>query len=249
MDSNHRSLTTTDLQSVPFGHSGTPPRYTKTLTRSCRNRKKERDLHRPPGSTIREIWSSSSASLQKYGAGDGNRTRNLLITNQLLCQLSYASSRYGNLSRKTFLGKKNFSCLRAFPANSKRLVPKRRRFVKPFLPFFQIFFTPAVFPSLFEHMHGTLFPLPIALSSPFPNVLSLPAAPQTLFFRSAPCRSSFPWHRLSSVPRPTTPVSRRPVRTKRRPFPALPSGPPSLFKNGKEVSDVRPDCPALLHCP
>ena len=29
MDSNHRSLTTTDLQSVPFGHSGTPPRYTK----------------------------------------------------------------------------------------------------------------------------------------------------------------------------------------------------------------------------
>ena len=26
------------------------------------------------------------------GAGDGTRTRNLLITNQLLCQLSYASS-------------------------------------------------------------------------------------------------------------------------------------------------------------
>ncbi len=43
---------TTDLQSAPFGHSGTPP------------------LH---------------------GAGDGTRTRNLLITNQLLCQLSYTS--------------------------------------------------------------------------------------------------------------------------------------------------------------
>ncbi len=27
----------------------------------------------------------------KYGAGDGTRTRNLLITNQLLCQLSYTS--------------------------------------------------------------------------------------------------------------------------------------------------------------
>ena len=27
----------------------------------------------------------------KNGAGDGTRTRNLLITNQLLCQLSYAS--------------------------------------------------------------------------------------------------------------------------------------------------------------
>ena len=41
-----------DLQSVPFGHSGTSP----------------------------------------YGAGDGTRTRNLLITNQLLCQLSYTST-------------------------------------------------------------------------------------------------------------------------------------------------------------
>ena len=27
----------------------------------------------------------------KGGAGDGTRTRNLLITNQLLCQLSYTS--------------------------------------------------------------------------------------------------------------------------------------------------------------
>ena len=27
------------------------------------------------------------------GAGDGTRTRNLLITNQLLCQLSYASQK------------------------------------------------------------------------------------------------------------------------------------------------------------
>ena len=42
----------TDLQSAPFGHSGTPP---------------------------------------NNGAGDGTRTRNLLITNQLLCQLSYTS--------------------------------------------------------------------------------------------------------------------------------------------------------------
>ncbi len=29
--------------------------------------------------------------LQIIGAGDGTRTRNLLITNQLLCQLSYTS--------------------------------------------------------------------------------------------------------------------------------------------------------------
>ena len=42
---------TTDLQSAPFGHSGTSP----------------------------------------YGAGDRNRPHNLLITNQLLCLLSYTS--------------------------------------------------------------------------------------------------------------------------------------------------------------
>ncbi len=32
--------------------------------------------------------------MQCYGAGDGTRTRNLLITNQLLYQLSYASPNY-----------------------------------------------------------------------------------------------------------------------------------------------------------
>ena len=46
---------TADLQSAPFGHSGTYP--------------------------------------YEVGAGEGNRTRNLLITNQLLCQLSYASTK------------------------------------------------------------------------------------------------------------------------------------------------------------
>src|SRR5574344_1409093 len=37
MDLNHRSLTTTDLQSVPFGHSGTPPLYDRQseLCRYC----------------------------------------------------------------------------------------------------------------------------------------------------------------------------------------------------------------------
>ena len=47
---------TTDLQSVPFGRSGTCP-----------------------------------LMILNFGAGDWNRTRNLLITNQLLCQLSYTS--------------------------------------------------------------------------------------------------------------------------------------------------------------
>ncbi len=37
------------------------------------------------------IW--TSLINPKGGAGDGTRTRNLLITNQLLCQLSYASTK------------------------------------------------------------------------------------------------------------------------------------------------------------
>ena len=52
-------LIAADLQSAPFGHSGTYP-YKLPLD-------------------------------PKGGAGDGTRTRNLLITNQLLCQLSYTS--------------------------------------------------------------------------------------------------------------------------------------------------------------
>ena len=52
-------LIAADLQSAPFGHSGTYP-Y---------------DVPLDP----------------KGGAGDGTRTRNLLITNQLLYRLSYAS--------------------------------------------------------------------------------------------------------------------------------------------------------------
>ena len=51
---------TADLQSAPFGRSGTHPRFKKQY-------------------------------LFFNGAGDGTRTRNLLITNQLLCQLSYTS--------------------------------------------------------------------------------------------------------------------------------------------------------------
>ena len=39
--------------------------------------------------TVCSLW--PLGNLPKYGAGDWNRTRNLLITNQLLCQLSYTS--------------------------------------------------------------------------------------------------------------------------------------------------------------
>ena len=40
--------------------------------------------------TVCSLW--PLGNLSTYGAGDGTRTRNLLITNQLLCQLSYTSS-------------------------------------------------------------------------------------------------------------------------------------------------------------
>ena len=62
-------LQATDLQSAPFGHSGTLPYYIK-----------------------------------KNGAGDGTRTRDLLITNQLLYQLSYAST----LFTQNLVGVKGF---------------------------------------------------------------------------------------------------------------------------------------------
>ena len=51
------------------------------------------------GFTVRSLWPLGNPSTDKMmgeyevfnGAGDGTRTRNLLITNQLLCQLSYTS--------------------------------------------------------------------------------------------------------------------------------------------------------------
>ena len=147
MDSNHRSLTTTDLQSVPFGRSGTPPRYTKTLSRSCRNRKKERDLHRPPESDDSGNLELFLSVTPKYGAGDGNRTRNLLITNQLLCQLSYASSRYGNLPRNIFLGKKNFR-LSGVPRKQQETCTQELKLCKVFShPFSKIFQAPFPLPA------------------------------------------------------------------------------------------------------
>gem|GEM_PF-5599538 len=55
----------TDLQSVPFNHSGTPPIFNKYILKQ--------------------------KLCNKNGAGDGTRTRNLRFTRPLLYQLSYAS--------------------------------------------------------------------------------------------------------------------------------------------------------------
>ena len=60
----------TDLQSAPFGHSGTPP-HSQLINIQVTNN----------------------------GAGDGTRTPDLLITNQLLYQLSYTSVSSANASQ------------------------------------------------------------------------------------------------------------------------------------------------------
>ena len=54
----------TDLQSVPFDRSGTPPR---------------------------ELGISTTSRRRDVQAGEGTRTPNRLITNEMLYQLSYAS--------------------------------------------------------------------------------------------------------------------------------------------------------------
>ncbi len=46
-----------------------------------------------PLATREPIHFVPGSPTSKNGAGDGTRTRNLLITNQLLCQLSYASGK------------------------------------------------------------------------------------------------------------------------------------------------------------
>ena len=68
----------TDLQSAPFGHSGTLPHIKFPL----------------PGTCLPIMLSSTqyiNVCRQKNGAGGRTRTPDLLITNQLLYQLSYTS--------------------------------------------------------------------------------------------------------------------------------------------------------------
>ncbi len=57
----------------------------------------------------------------KSGAGDGTRTRNLLITNQLLCQLSYTSTGLGKSSIINF---------------TLTIITQEYQFVKHFFDFF-----------------------------------------------------------------------------------------------------------------
>ena len=68
----------------------------------------------------------------KSGAGDGTRTRNLLITNQLLCQLSYASvsSRPGFYRQQSILY--TFSPICQAPFSGSECKKARKHFTVPY---------------------------------------------------------------------------------------------------------------------
>ncbi len=91
---NLRSLLTADLQSAPFGHSGTPP-----LSNNKRTRHTPDSIFKSLQSSVAKLSSTRMQPTSAFAipgpafskAGDGTRTRNLLITNQLLYRLSYAS--------------------------------------------------------------------------------------------------------------------------------------------------------------
>ena len=63
----------------------------------------------------------SAAPCECFGAGDWNRTHNLLITNQLLCQLSYTSE-------KVSLRKLSLSIITYFIENANKLISLLERF-------------------------------------------------------------------------------------------------------------------------
>ena len=70
-----------DLQSDPFGHSGTPPQKGRAFSTLCDHLSTE---HTAPA--------LSRAIIRKFGAGERSRTPDRLITSQLLYLLSYASA-------------------------------------------------------------------------------------------------------------------------------------------------------------
>ncbi len=79
-DSNLRSRTTADLQSAPFGRSGTPPDGGRFASSH-------------PFALLAFNYARAPTRCHSVGigAGGGTRTRDLLITSQVLYRLSYAS--------------------------------------------------------------------------------------------------------------------------------------------------------------
>ena len=85
-----------DLQSVPFGHSGTPPYELATRFGAGRRTRSIKERLGPAlagNARPRCILIFESVKIAaRFGAGRRTRTPDLLITNQLLYQLSYTGS-------------------------------------------------------------------------------------------------------------------------------------------------------------
>ena len=81
-DSNLRSLLTTDLQSVPFGHLGNRPHIDLVVCSST-----SRFV------PLEKATRDEPTNRPTFGADDENRTRNRPLTRRVLCRLSYVGKR------------------------------------------------------------------------------------------------------------------------------------------------------------
>ena len=89
---------TTDLQSAPFGHSGIPPysvlpssSFTNPRRKPAKRLRSEKEKGASGYGAFRACGKRNGANAFRRGAGRRTRTPDLLITNQLLYQLSYTS--------------------------------------------------------------------------------------------------------------------------------------------------------------
>ncbi len=87
MDSNHRSCEATDLQSAPFGHSGTPPDRWSWRTESNHQPADYKSAALPI--ELRQHTYLFISNLI-YGGHNRARTYDPLLVRQVLSQLSYA---------------------------------------------------------------------------------------------------------------------------------------------------------------
>ncbi len=85
-----------DLQSDPFDRSGNPPKSSDHSV--CFTH----PMQPPRASVVPGLQENRRSCSHHRQASGGTRTHNLLITNQLLCRLSYASKSAGPTNQKVY---------------------------------------------------------------------------------------------------------------------------------------------------